>query len=133
MRYLKNVVTGESIAVSDDDDARFEELKAARQENGRPLYVQTGAHDPAVSQVEVNGQDPANGEEPITPGATTIPGREAPTASTTVTAPAGADDGELADLTRDQLDERARKAGVDEPEKLPNKDAVIDAIRGARA
>lgn len=34
-------------------------------------------------------------------------------------------------LKRGELDARAAAAGVPEPEKLPNKDAVIDAIRAA--
>jgi hypothetical protein len=38
---------------------------------------------------------------------------------------------DLGDLTREQLDERARTASVVEPEKLPNKQAVIDAIETA--
>lgn len=33
-----------------------------------------------------------------------------------------------ADLSRDELDQVARQAGVDTPEKLPNKGAVTDAI-----
>lgn len=52
-----------------------------------------------------------------------------------VPSPAAEGDGVVAvtlgDLTRDQLDDRARAAGVDEPEKLANKQAVIDAIETA--
>lgn len=39
----------------------------------------------------------------------------------------------LADLKREDLNARASVAGVDDPEGLPNKDAVIDAIRQAEA
>lgn len=45
-------------------------------------------------------------------------------------APETADD--LVKLTRDELDERARTAGIDAPEELPNKAAVADAIVAAR-
>lgn len=38
---------------------------------------------------------------------------------------------ELAALNRKELDERAEQAGVEEPEKLPNKQAVIDAVLAA--
>ncbi len=37
---------------------------------------------------------------------------------------------DLAKLKRDELDEAATKAGVPDPEALPNKEAVIDAIEG---
>lgn len=42
------------------------------------------------------------------------------------------DDG-LDDLSRKDLDAQARTAGVDAPDKLPNKGAVADAIRAAQA
>lgn len=47
--------------------------------------------------------------------------------------PVDADDaGErLEDLTRSELNDRALDAGVADPERLPNKDAVIDAIHDA--
>lgn len=35
-------------------------------------------------------------------------------------------------LNRDQLNERAAELGIDEPAKLANKGAVIDAIRAAQ-
>lgn len=35
----------------------------------------------------------------------------------------------LEDLTRPELDEKARVLGVEKPEELPNKKAVIEAIR----
>lgn len=35
---------------------------------------------------------------------------------------------DLSELNREELDERAIEAGVEDPEKLPNKQAVIDAI-----
>lgn len=42
------------------------------------------------------------------------------------------EDGErLEDLTRAELDRRAGEAGVEDPERLPNKDAVIEALHGA--
>lgn len=41
--------------------------------------------------------------------------------------PAAAD-GDLSAMKRADLDEHARKAGVEDPDKLPNKQAVIDAI-----
>lgn len=50
---------------------------------------------------------------------------EAPAAAPVV------DDG-LDDLSRRGLDARAVEAGVDEPGRLPNKQAVIDAIRAAK-
>jgi hypothetical protein len=36
---------------------------------------------------------------------------------------------ELDSLTRDELNARASAAGIDAPESLPNKQAVIDAVR----
>lgn len=44
-----------------------------------------------------------------------------------------ADDEEenLHSLTREELNERAEAAGVDAPDKLPNKGAVVDAILAA--
>lgn len=71
MRYMKHVTTGDVVAIGDDDDARFEELKSERLPNGRAAWQQTGAHDPAVLEIEVAGQDPPNGAEPETPGAST--------------------------------------------------------------
>ncbi len=35
----------------------------------------------------------------------------------------------LEDLTRPQLDEKARELGIEKPEELPNKGAVIEAIK----
>ena len=35
------------------------------------------------------------------------------------------------DMTRKELDSKALSLGIDEPEKLPNRQAVIDAIREA--
>lgn len=35
----------------------------------------------------------------------------------------------LEDLTRPELDEKARELGIDKPEELPNKKAVIEAIQ----
>lgn len=46
-------------------------------------------------------------------------------------APAAGDDG-LDDLKREELDEVARKVGVEEPDKLKTKGDVIDAIRAAQ-
>jgi hypothetical protein len=40
---------------------------------------------------------------------------------------------DLDSLTRDELNERATAAGVENPDKLHNKDAVIAAIKAARA
>lgn len=37
---------------------------------------------------------------------------------------------DLSGLTREELDARAIEAGVKDPDKLPNKQAVIDAIEG---
>jgi hypothetical protein len=37
----------------------------------------------------------------------------------------------LEKLTRDELNARATEAGVDSPESLPNKAAVVEAIEGA--
>jgi rubrerythrin len=42
-------------------------------------------------------------------------------------------DEDLADLKRPRLDEIAEADGVPDPQKLPNKQAVIDAIHEARA
>ncbi len=61
-RYLKNVETGEVTVVSSDDDQKFNDLIIQRKD-GVPVYVQTGAHDPAVNQVKVHGQDPPNGQQ----------------------------------------------------------------------
>lgn len=46
-----------------------------------------------------------------------------------------ADDGaeDLDSLTRDELNERAEAAGVEDAAKLPNKGAVIDAIHEAES
>lgn len=41
-------------------------------------------------------------------------------------------DKSLGDMTRDELNARATDAGVDNPESLPNKDAVIEAIESAQ-
>jgi hypothetical protein len=41
------------------------------------------------------------------------------------------EDEDLESLTRDELNERAEAAGVQDADKLPNKGAVIDAIRAA--
>lgn len=38
---------------------------------------------------------------------------------------------DLDGMTRDQLDQHARRVGVSEPQALPNKDAVKTAIREA--
>lgn len=51
------------------------------------------------------------------------PSRPAPAAAVP------ASDG-LDDLTRDQLNQLAEEKGIDEPAKLANKPAVIEAIRG---
>lgn len=51
--------------------------------------------------------------------------------ATTAEASAAAGGTDLTELTRDQLDQAARDAGVDAPEKLQNKDAVIAAIAAA--
>lgn len=40
-------------------------------------------------------------------------------------------DEDLHSLTREELNDRAEAAGVDAPDKLPNKGAVIDAILDA--
>lgn len=40
--------------------------------------------------------------------------------------------GQLASRPRDELNELARGAGVPDPEQLPNKQAVVDAIEAAR-
>lgn len=77
MRYLKNVETNDVVEVPETDEQKFQQLIAERLDNGRPRYVQTGAHDPAVTQVEVSGQDPANGDEPSYPGASSPVGRSA--------------------------------------------------------
>jgi hypothetical protein len=39
------------------------------------------------------------------------------------------DEDELESLTRDELNDHAESVGVESPDKLPNKGAVIDAIR----
>ena len=38
---------------------------------------------------------------------------------------------QMRDTPRGKLDKRARAAGVEDPEKLPNKQAVVDAITAA--
>lgn len=63
MRYLVNTETGKTTEVSDTDDKKFYELLEKRRKDGRQQYVQTGAHDPRVSQIEMPGQDPANGDQ----------------------------------------------------------------------
>lgn len=57
-RYLKNIKTGVVTVVSADDDQKFYDLVAERDENRQPVYAQTGAHDPAVTQVHVTGAIP---------------------------------------------------------------------------
>lgn len=42
--------------------------------------------------------------------------------------PAATDEGVSLSMTRKQLDELAEQAGVEHPDRLPNKEAVIDAI-----
>jgi hypothetical protein len=44
--------------------------------------------------------------------------------------PAGAGP-DLDGMTRDELDAEAKRHGVHDPERLPNKHAVVDAIRAA--
>lgn len=46
---------------------------------------------------------------------------------------AGEDGGALIDRTRDELNELAAEAGVENPEKLKNKQEVVDAIEAAQA
>lgn len=41
--------------------------------------------------------------------------------------------GDLSEQTRDRLNAIASDLGVEEPDKLPNKDAVIEAIEAKRA
>lgn len=60
MLYLINTETGKSTTVAETDEKKFHELVAERRKDGRPLYEQTGAHDPRVTTVQVPGQDPAN-------------------------------------------------------------------------
>jgi hypothetical protein len=48
-------------------------------------------------------------------------------------APVAAGDDGLDGLSRKDLDARARSAGVEAPEKLPNKGAVIAATRAAES
>jgi hypothetical protein len=64
MRYLRHVETGENRLVSDDDDKTFFALQDERLDNGRHAWVQTGAHDPAISEIEANGQNPATASCP---------------------------------------------------------------------
>lgn len=59
MRYLKNTKTNEVVEVDDNDDTRFYKLVGERHEDGTAKYVQTGAHDPAVTSVTLPGQTPA--------------------------------------------------------------------------
>ncbi len=54
MRYLVNVLTGESVTV--DDDPKFMSLLSERTPDGRQLYEQTGPQDPRVTQVTVPGE-----------------------------------------------------------------------------
>ena len=58
MRYLVNTETDKVTEVSETDDKKFYALLAERTDNGRQRYVQTGAHDPLVTQIEVPGQNP---------------------------------------------------------------------------
>ena len=48
-------------------------------------------------------------------------------------APAAGEDEDLSAKPRKDLDARAVELGVEDPDKLPNKDAVIEAIEAARA
>ncbi|MCK9250354.1 MAG: hypothetical protein M0P31_15445 [Solirubrobacteraceae bacterium] len=59
-------------------------------------------------------------------------GADEPVADTDDPASAQSDE-DLVVLKRDELDLLALEAGVEDPEALPNKGAVIDAIRAARA
>ena len=43
------------------------------------------------------------------------------------------DDDLTTDLTRDELNDIAREAGVPDPDSLPNKEAVIEAVEEVRA
>lgn len=79
MRYLKNIKTGKVTQVSDDDDQKFYALVGERDEDNLPVYVQTGAHDPAV-KVEVKNEATAKLEEES--GAELVtPNHEAPKAA----------------------------------------------------
>jgi hypothetical protein len=68
----------------------------------------------------------------VSAGSDETPGAEEPAAE-----PVAKDEGEapeednLDDLTRSELDDRANSVGVEDPDKLPNKAAVISAIRDA--
>lgn len=82
MRYLLNQKTQKTVEVADDDDKKFYALLAERDADNRQLYVQTGAHDPAVDdKVVVPGQErgPSTMERA---GLTGDPGEPSPGAST---------------------------------------------------
>lgn len=72
------------------------------------------------------GDDQATPLDPIEASRSTAGRRRVADALST---PAAGDD--LSKLKREDLDERARAAGVDEPEKLSSKQAVIAAIQAA--
>ena len=74
MRYLKKIATGEVTSVGADDDQKFNDLTIQRNDDGTPVYVQTGAHDPAVKAVKVHGQDPPNGQQQVPADAGDKPG-----------------------------------------------------------
>jgi hypothetical protein len=67
MRYLINRQTDEVVLVDDNDDARFYELLAKRDDNRRQVYVQTGPQDPRVEELELPGQSPTNAGDPVPP------------------------------------------------------------------
>lgn len=128
MRYLRHVETGENRAVSDDDDKTFFALQDERLDNGRHAWVQTGAHDPAISEIEANGQNPPNGELSVAdsalPGADQIPGRS-PVAAATATA-AGEE------LSGDDLQARAAELNVKGRSSM-NADELRAAVAAAES
>jgi hypothetical protein len=129
MRYLRHVETGENRLVSDDDDKTFFALQDERLDNGRHAWVQTGAHDPAISEIEANGQNPRNGELSVAdsalPGAGEIPGRKP-------VAVAAAASGEGGELSGDELQARAAELNVKGRSSM-NADELRAAVAAAES
>lgn len=102
-------------AATERVEVKIDGVNTIVAEPGQPVPL---AYDHLVPDDKATPMDPA-------PSRSTTGRRQAADAVST------SDDGDLSKLKREQLDERARQAGVDEPEKLGSKQDVIDAIEAA--
>lgn len=103
-------------AATERVEVKIDGVNTVVAEPGQPVPL---AYEHLVSD------DQAVPMDPVASRSTT--GRRA--SADAVSTPTGDED--LSKLKREDLDERARAAGVDEPEKLSSKQDVIDAIEAA--